>query len=1158
MWVLQYIQYPIPAGLKPVKQDQYLRTIWDKIPEAPPKGEKGLDKLTICYDPDEHGVYRKSKDFLTGLNLASGFCIGRAGVYVLQSPYLLFYADNNQDDIPDGDPEVLLTGFGFDDTHSVANSLQWGPDGWLYGAAGSTSTSKIANPAKPKEYVEFQQGIWRYHPQTKRFEMFSEGGGNTFGLDFDQHGQCITGTNWGGFAMLHQMQGAYYVKGFSKHGPLHNPYAYGYFDHVPYKNFQGGHVTCGGVMYEADIYPEQYRGQYIAGNLLSNCINWHKLKSKAASFSAEHGGTLLDAKDSWFRPVDLQLGPDGCVYVVDWYDRRAAHLDPVDDWDKTNGRIYRIEYQNCAKYPPYDLQKKSSVELLELLKHPNMWWRKESQRLLRDRKDWSEIEPILKKWVFDKDQPQLEALWLLGTRESSLDRDTTTSAIQSQNKHVREWIIRLLGDRQNVETNTWFHDSCLKLSQNEQSPHVLAQIACTAKRIGGKAGTDIVLALLTRKDLAGDTHLPMLIWWSFEPNIVQHWKSIYPVFLNSPDWTSGIAERAIRRWLAADQLPDANSAPAILTSSKCSHRDAIMHGMELALDAGSQQTKTILKLAQTYEATSNEHSNLKLRILAKSGDETAQKTILNTILAESTTDAERIRWIPVLSKLQSKSFRNAIPNLYTSTKSDAVRTALIASWEVMDGKDVPEELFKRYTTGSITIKRRIVQALLSRATWALQLFRAYDSGVFPKADLTLDHAKTAVALNDEQLTALLEKHFGKIAPETAGDKRARIAAINLNLSREKPGNPELGKAIFTKTCSACHQLFGEGNKVGPDLTTADRKSRSGLLTHIIDPSGYIRPEYISYTINTLDGRTLIGIIAEQSPDSVSLATYLNGKVERIQLMKVDIDSMKPSPLSLMPEKILDTYSMDDIRHFMAYIMLEKPMAEPKPAPLPKNKKYRVALVSGSGEYKSHESLPIWQKHLEANAPVECIRIFNKSDTELPGIEKLADCDAAVFFTRRLKIDGDAITAIKKFVESGKPILGIRTASHGFQNWLEMDQLIFGGDYKGHFGANVKCDVSFTDAGKKHSILQNVKPFASVGSLYKNAMPAKDVIVLQNGTAGKNTEPVTWMRERKIAEKNQRIFYTSLGHPEDFADEQFIKMLTQALGWCLKDEKAFAK
>lgn len=158
-----------------------------------------------------------------------------------------------------------------EDSHAYANSLQWGPDGWLYGAQGSTVTAKIRGN-------EFQQGIWRYHPITKEFELFSEGGGNTWGLDFDKNGQIIAGTNYGNVAMLHQVQGAYYVKGFSKHGALHNPHTYGYFEHMPFKNFKGGHVTNGGIVYQADLYPQEYRNRYIAGNLLSTPFTTTKLK----------------------------------------------------------------------------------------------------------------------------------------------------------------------------------------------------------------------------------------------------------------------------------------------------------------------------------------------------------------------------------------------------------------------------------------------------------------------------------------------------------------------------------------------------------------------------------------------------------------------------------------------------------------------------------------------------------------------------------------------------------------------------------------------------------------------------------------------------------------------------------------------------------------
>ncbi|MFN4919263.1 MAG: hypothetical protein ACK5MM_07565, partial [Planctomyces sp.] len=160
LWVIQYLQYPNPEGLQRVQVDRYSRTKYDRIPEAPPRGPRGADRITILEDTDGDGRMDAGRDFVDGLNLATGLAFGHGGVYVLQVPYLLFYADRDRDDVPDGDPEVLLTGFGMEDAHSVANSLTWGPDGWLYGCQGSTVTASIRG-------IEFQQGVWRYHPVTK-------------------------------------------------------------------------------------------------------------------------------------------------------------------------------------------------------------------------------------------------------------------------------------------------------------------------------------------------------------------------------------------------------------------------------------------------------------------------------------------------------------------------------------------------------------------------------------------------------------------------------------------------------------------------------------------------------------------------------------------------------------------------------------------------------------------------------------------------------------------------------------------------------------------------------------------------------------------------------------------------------------------------------
>jgi putative membrane-bound dehydrogenase-like protein len=1167
MWVMQYLQYPHYAGIKPVKQDQYLRTVFDKVPEPPPHGPKGLDKLTICYDPDENGVFRKSKDFATGLNIASGFCVGNGGVYVAQPPYLLFYPDKNEDDLPDGDPEVLLSGFGIEDSHSLANSLQWGPDGWLYGAAGSTSTCKIANPANPKQVIEFQQGIWRYHPKTKQFELFSEGGGNTYGLDFDRHGNAIAGTNWGGFACLHQMQGAYYVKGFSKHGPLHNPHTYGYFDHVPYTGFKGGHVTCGGVLYDAEVYPEEYRGQYVAANLLSNAVYWHKLERAGSSFKAKHGGDLLTTDDTWFRPIDIQLGPDGCLYVVDWYDKRAAHLDPVDNWDKTNGRVYRIEYKGGPKYESFDLRKKKTAELVELLKHPNKWWRNEARRLLAERRDFTAHKPLLKLVKEEKGQLALEALWALyacGGFEEKLGNPLAAFYAHA-NEDVRAWAVRLTTDLppgyQPPYAEWWKW-----LPKDERSPAVLAQIACSAARVpwegpgSAKQGditfgtVHLVRELLANPVTATDPQLPLLTWWAVERHMTNSRGFTVAQALFDGDWAknplrAALVEKAARRW-AAGYISGGKVIADVLIASDKLDAGPVLRGLSQGLDArGAKPLPPGIVSALKIAREKRPNEPLIAEILIRTGDEGERDELRARAVSAKAPDAERAAALALLARVRDPKLVAAALPLLPDAKTDALRIALLSALESYDDPKIGETVLAGYATYSPAVKKRALQLLLARPSWAQPLFTKWQAGQFPKADLTLDHARAAVKLEDKALSAIVEKHFGKLAPATAGEKQARIGGINIALGKET-GDATRGKVLFTKHCAACHQLFGEGGKVGPDLTTSDRKNRTYMLTHIVDPSGYIRPEYLVYSVLTKDDRKLSGI-ATETAEGVTLTNVVNDQVVQVRVPKADVAEMLPSPVSLMPEKLLDSLTNGQIADLFAYLSLPTPLTPlPKGRGEPEQKKQKVVMLSGSFEYESDKSLAILKKHLEAALPVECVIVSAKAekDAALAGVDALATADVVLFFSRRLQIEGESLEAVKKYVASKKPIVGIRTASHGFQKWLEFDAEVLGGNYKGHFGKGV-ADVGIIDAQKAHPVLAGVKAFKTNGSIYKNSNVSKGVTVLLEGTMGKEREPVAWVREAN----GRRVFYTSLGHQDDFKDEVFLRLVTNGLQWAAKIE-----
>ena len=919
MWAIQYLQYPTPAGLKAVKVDQYLRTVYDRVPEAPPKGPKGADRITILSDPDENGHFRKAKDCIDGLNLASGMCLGYGGVFVLQTPYLLFYHFKAGTDEPDGDPEVLLSGFGMEDAHAVANSLQWGPDGWLYGAQGSTVTAHVRG-------LEFQQGIWRYHPITKEFELFAEGGGNTWGLDFDAHGDVIAGTNWGGFAMLHQVQGGYYIKGFGKHGPLHNPHSYGYFDHVPCPNFKGGHVTCGGVVYQGGALPEKYENAYIAGNLLSNSLIWYTFDRKGSTFTCKQMGDFLTANDTWFRPIDCLTGPDGALYVADWYDKRANHVDPVDTWDRSNGRVYKIQAKGAKPSLMIDppLGKRSSKALVALLDDPNSWLVGEARRVLMERRDASVIPDLRKMVQENKGKLALESLWALHV-SGGFDEDFAAQLLDHPNEDVRTWAIRLIGDGKKVSPG--FRDRLVALARTEKSATVRCQLACSAKRLPGPDCLAIVRELLHRDEDAADPFIPMLLWWAIEDKAITDRDATLglldaPAAWRAPIVRRFIVERLARRYVDEGGDADLKACARLLAAAPGqAETDLLLHGIDKSLE-GRRLDKAPEELEKELLALREKRPDdlTLLRLAVRLGGADAYRQAVRRAGDAKAPDADRIALIDLLGQTAKPDCVPTLLQALTDAKTDAVRAAALTALQPFADPHISGEVLSHYPKWSADLKGRAQSLLCGRAASGLELLKAVDDGRIAEREVPLDQLRRLALLHDAAIDKLIAKHWGKITPATAGEKLTQIRNIGGTLSKG-PGDRAAGKAIFTKNCAACHTLFGEGGKIGPDLTGADRKNRDWLLTQIVDPSAVIRQEFLAYIVNTKDGRTLNGLMVEQTPETI---TIVDAKNVRSVVRRDQIDDLKASPISLMPEKLLEPLEEQQLRDLFAYLQGDGP------------------------------------------------------------------------------------------------------------------------------------------------------------------------------------------------------------------------------------------
>jgi len=221
---------------------------------------------------------------------------------------------------------------------------------------------------------------------------------------------------------------------------------------------------------------------------------------------------------------------------------------------------------------------------------------------------------------------------------------------------------------------------------------------------------------------------------------------------------------------------------------------------------------------------------------------------------------------------------------------------------------------------------------------------------------------------------------------------------------------------------------------------------------------------------------------------------------------------------------------------------------------PKQRPLEVCLVSGSLEYKSDESLAVLEEYLEKSYAIRCTRAFRKSDDDLPGLENLEHCDAMLLFTRRLSPSPQQLERIKRYCRGGRPIVALRTASHAFQNWLELDKEILGGDYQGHYGNTNPTQVAVAKGAEKHPVLAGFAPFVSSGSLYKNPKVAADTTVLLTGSIPGHSEPVAWTR----LNHGGRLVYCSLGHPDDFRQPAFRRFLVNALFWTTRRDGGLAK
>src|ERR1043165_9475078 len=516
LWVAEAYTYPIRA----------------------PEGE-GKDRILVFEDTDGDGKFDRRTVFMEGLNLVSGLEVGFGGVWVGAAPYLMFIPVKDGDEPkPAGPPQILLDGWAYHDTHETLNTFTWGPDGWLYGCHGVFTHSSVGKPGAPdNERTRINAGVWRYHPVKHRFELFAEGTSNPWGIDFDEHGQCFVEACVIPH-LFHIIQGARYHR---QDGSHFNPYIYDDIktvaDHVHWAGNKGphagnarsasaggGHAHAGLLIYQGDNWPEEYRGKIFMNNIHGSCINMDVPERQGSGFVGHHAPNFINFNDSWSQIINLEEGPDGSVYLIDWYDKNQCHHNDPKGHDRTNGRIFKIGYASPAHRTiwPKDLSKEPDEALLtEVLQPANQyadnWHVRHATRILQERASSGSLKmdagqkltQLRAAMRYNEDQ-NLRLLWVKHLTTGVAETNALGILKHSDQEYVRAWTIQLVSEGSKVSEAVL--KEFARLAREDKSPVVRLYLASAMQRLPVKDRWQVVEALSQHAEDANDHTLSLLVW----------------------------------------------------------------------------------------------------------------------------------------------------------------------------------------------------------------------------------------------------------------------------------------------------------------------------------------------------------------------------------------------------------------------------------------------------------------------------------------------------------------------------------------------------------------------------------------------------------------------------------------------------------------------
>lgn len=851
-------------------------------------GEKANDYVLVCEDTDGDGKADKFHKFVEGLFMPAGLELGDGGLYVAQGTELLHFKDTDGDDKADT-KRIVLGGFGTADSHQMINCINWGFGGELWFTQGHHIYSRVETPYGVETLN--RAGVWRYRPRTGHLDPFfqwSSAGANCWGVTTTEYGQAFhkSGANIGSW--------------FTTPGMVRSDLAV---------NAQALNLCLapikqvGQEFLHSSMFPKEMQGRIVIGGYYANLLEWHELKFENGMFSTTRLPNIIETKNNVFRPVEVRMGPDGGIYVADWYNPIIGHYQASyrhPDRDKEHGRIWRVTWKAGQVVKPVNLVKKSVPELLEQLDSKERWAWYQAKRLLIER-DTKEVLAALETWTpKQNDYRKLQALSLYEAHELP-KRGLLKELLRNQDPRIRAYATRTL--------STWARDGhmpnvlTLLEAQIADDDALVRLEAIVAASYVNDAKAATIAARALDKEFNG-YHLHALTktlhvlnpLWSAKPAFEKDEHLIFALqngwVENNPNDLKNLSGAAI------GYTPNANAKAA-----------AIMREQIAKLEGDPErQTKWLKALAGAasgedvafiFERAGENAAVLAALKAAK--PENAEKLLAP--LFESKNPALRAQGIRLAGAWKVGSFTESIRKLALEQNMPQALDALIS----LKPDEVAALALKDTTKLAALVSRAEGHAALMRA---LQKKDALDAAQAKKVLTTLNN----LGKNDAKLSPLLMKLAGINSALPAYTKEY---IANIVKGANTFGNAAEGKKIYEAAgCIACHIPGAAQSKIGPDLSAIARGLPIDMIvTEVVWPALNVKEGFEAATVTMKDGTVITGFKQTETADAIGIRD-MAGIVKSIP--KSDTAKIQTGG-TVMPDGLVATLNEQQLAHLIKYL-----------------------------------------------------------------------------------------------------------------------------------------------------------------------------------------------------------------------------------------------